>query len=88
MGGKRETARRLGKSDVELLMNAIDSEQLETVLATSLAILVGGPVEWDALLERAHMAAGWSDARRSLLQVRDRRAMEDLASELNERRRL
>ena len=74
----------LRKRDVEALWQRYDADPVGA-LTDALRLLLGtDETDWTALVK----AAGFTCARRILLQARDQRALDELARELNELRRL
>jgi hypothetical protein len=82
---------RLRKSDVEVLLAAIDSPLLLAAVAQALRRILevdGFEDDWPALVALAARVDGWTDGRRWALLAEDDRALAELAVELNERRDL
>jgi len=74
----------LRKRDVETLWQRYDSDPVGA-LADALRVVLGSEEsDWTALVK----SAGFTCARRILLQARDQQALDELARELNELRRL
>lgn len=76
--------RRLAKRDVEMMLATYDDAPIEA-LSRALTILVGREgLDFDQLI----VEAGLSEARTALLMAREQGALDELVTELNERRTL
>jgi hypothetical protein len=84
--------RKLSKHQAEILINAVDTDRLQSVLADTLQSLLGPPAagirDWETLVRFAAERGAWAPGRAAEVRSCGNGALAELAAELNETRRL